>query len=138
GRFPLPPETADEPEDARDERHHDGKLDEEEENADDAAQHPKGNERSDDTHGRHRRRVAQSQRLLALAGSYLFAHRPNATFPPWVQTGHSGDGAGICSPTQRLRASSAVGRTPPKRTNGAPAWRSALSEKPTTTWPFSL
>ena len=77
---PLPPGTADEPEDRRDEGDDHGQLDEEEDDAGDGMEHHEGNNHPDDAHSDHGGAVTHRQRLLAFTTTYLFTHGANATF----------------------------------------------------------
>ncbi len=70
-----------------------------------AAEDPEGDDHPDDAHATMAAPCATDSGFLTFAATYLFTHDPNATFPPWPPTRHSGIGAPtlLARPTPRGR-----------------------------------
>ena len=82
-------QAGDHPEDPGHHGHDGDDLHEEPDDADDAGKEPESDQDPDDGHSRHGDGVGEAHRGLAFSAGYVFAHGPNATFPPWRSRRHS-------------------------------------------------
>jgi hypothetical protein len=94
----LVPEPGHQPEHPSDQGDDHGHLHEEEDDSGQAGEDPEGHDYANHTDDRHGHGVVEGNRLLFLSTAYVFAHEPNATFPPWPLMHHCGNGAAACWP----------------------------------------
>jgi hypothetical protein len=96
----LAPEAGHQPEHGRDQDDNQGYLAEEDEDPRQNPEYPIGHEDADDCEHRHTDGVPEGHWRPVAPAFHVFAHRPNATFPPWPLIRHYVTGEAASSRNQ--------------------------------------